>query len=107
MERFDRHVGALEHPLHQRPEILGAVGVDVSLHVRSGVIDNLMFKSALSALACPRADRRLFVGLERVSIENGVLPADMLVDERHHGLAAGVRDDANHGLTRFSVATTL
>ena len=33
VERFDRHVGSADTALQKRPEVLKAVGVDVSVHV--------------------------------------------------------------------------
>src|ERR1700752_25223 len=107
MERFDRDVSAPEHPLDQRPEVLGVVSVDVALHVRDSVVDGLVLIALRNWLSGPRADRRLFVGAERVSVENGVLPADVFVDKRHEGLTASFRTDAHDGLTRFAIAATL
>jgi hypothetical protein len=47
MERFDGHVGALQGPLQQRPEIFDGVGVDLSIHVPLSMVDNAMDEIAL------------------------------------------------------------
>jgi hypothetical protein len=40
MERLDIHIGSLETAFEQAPEILQSVGVDMTLCVGNGVIDN-------------------------------------------------------------------
>jgi hypothetical protein len=42
MERFDGHVGAFQGALQQAPEVLHAVGVDLSFRVRLGMIDDIV-----------------------------------------------------------------
>jgi hypothetical protein len=41
MERFDAHVGALDRPLQERPEVLAAVGMHVPVNVALGMVDNV------------------------------------------------------------------
>ena len=40
MERFNRHVGALDGPLQETPEVLQAISVNLSLHVLFGMVDH-------------------------------------------------------------------
>ena len=42
MKRFDAHVGAFDGALQQRPEVLAAVGVDFTVHVGLGMVDDTM-----------------------------------------------------------------
>ena len=39
-------VGAFERALEQRPEVFAAVGVDVPIHVRLGVVDDVVVIAA-------------------------------------------------------------
>src|SRR6478672_790284 len=59
MEWFDGHVGALEGTLEQRPEVLKAVGVDLSVYVRLGMVDNAVDIIGAQAV----------VGHERIGID--------------------------------------
>lgn len=45
MKRFYRHVGSLQRPPQQVPEVLHPVRVDMTLDVLNGVIDNLTSSS--------------------------------------------------------------
>ena len=45
MERFDTNVSALQAALKKRPEILKSVCVDLPIHVRHSMVDNLVPKS--------------------------------------------------------------
>jgi hypothetical protein len=49
MERFDRHVGATDGALQERPEVLAVVGVDLAVHVGFSVVDDLIFTAKTTA----------------------------------------------------------
>jgi hypothetical protein len=57
VERLDADICSVELPLHQRPEILHCVGVDVTIRVLHGVVDDLM----------PVIFGQAVIGLQRVS----------------------------------------
>lgn len=40
MERFNRHVGALDGALQQAPEVLAPVGVNLAVYVLFGMVDH-------------------------------------------------------------------
>jgi hypothetical protein len=42
VKRFDAHVGAVEAPLQQRPEVLAAVRVDRAVRVGFGLVDHFV-----------------------------------------------------------------
>ena len=61
VERFDRHVGALQGTLQEAPEVLQPVGVYLSVNVRLGVVNDVMLVPALV---------HAVVGAESVSVES-------------------------------------
>ena len=42
MKRFDAHIRTVDTALQERPEVLKAVGVDTTIDILDGVIDNRM-----------------------------------------------------------------
>ena len=42
MKRFDANIGSVDAALQEAPEVLKAIGVDVTIDVFDGVIDDLM-----------------------------------------------------------------
>src|SRR5688500_9639833 len=103
MKRFGGNVGAFEHSLDERPEILGGVGVNVALHVGDGVIDHLMIEFGIRSAPVTA----LLVGAQSIGVEDGVLGVDVFTDERHDVFPAGARHHAGGGLTRLTVNTAL
>ena len=45
MERFDANVGSFESTLEQAPEVLKAIGVNLSIDVPNGMVNNLVLES--------------------------------------------------------------
>src|SRR5262245_55445566 len=55
MKRFNTNVGALNATLQERPEVLNAVGVNVSTHIffgvtHEGMLESLIAKKAISSM---------------------------------------------------------
>lgn len=44
MERLDAHVGSMKAALQQTPEVLHRIGVDFTIDVRDGMIDDFVLK---------------------------------------------------------------
>jgi len=42
MERFDRNISTLDGALQEAPEVLAAIGVDFTVHVGFGVVNDVM-----------------------------------------------------------------
>ena len=61
MERLDADVGSADAALQQRPEVLQAVGVNLAVHVRYGVVDDLMRVVGFQP----------FVRQQRIGVERG------------------------------------
>ena len=96
MERFDAHVGALECPLQQAPEVFAAVGVDVSVDVCLSVVDDVVNVVA----------GEVVVGRMRIGVDGGT-GCNML---RHDGREVGAlatRDDFQPHLADTALAVTV
>jgi len=114
VERLDRHVGALDGALQERPEVLQAVGVDLAAHVSHAMVDDAVDVFGLKTLVGPRGigvnvrawlDVLLNVRLKRVlpdvlgdgDADGGVLVRGSTLQQPHdRSLAphAGSLDDA-------------
>jgi hypothetical protein len=60
VEWLHAHVGALERPLEQTPEVLQPIGVNLVVHVGDGVVNHFMLK-LIEAL----------IGLQRIGEDRG------------------------------------
>ena len=69
MERFNTYAGSIDAVLQQRPEVLKTVGMNATVHVLDGVIDNLVGV----------VSREPFVREKGVSVESRA-SFDMLAD---------------------------
>ena len=82
MERLNTNVGAIDTALQQRPEILKAVGVDATVDILDGVIDDLVGIVAGES----------FIREQEVSVEGGTR-FDVLADlSLKDGLSAALDD---------------
>src|ERR1700722_14225902 len=86
MERFNAHIGSANPSLQQAPEILKAIGMNLTVDIFDSVIDHLM-----SIIGC-----KAVVGQQEVGIERGA-SFDMLADFRLQDglLTARYYDSAN------------
>ena len=55
VERFHAHVGSLDSTLEQTPEVFESVGVNLSIHVRLSMVNDLVGESGLQVLINERA----------------------------------------------------
>jgi len=94
VERLDRYVGALDGTLQETPEVLQAVGVNMSVNVRLGVIDDAVDLSTLF---------HAVVGTERVSVEGGA-SFNVLADDLLKLVLLAVYDDLSADLAPLTVA---
>src|SRR5450432_3149488 len=97
MKRFYSNVGSLQAALQQRPEVLHAVDVNLSAHVSLGLVNDVMYETALQSVVV--SDR--IIGVNRAailhSLENLILQS----------LSAHVRNDGSADLSQVAVEYAL
>ena len=106
MERLDTNVGSRDAALQQRPEVLKAVGVDATVDVLDGVIDNLVGIVAGEPFIAEEEvgveSRSRFDVLANLSLQDGLATA---LDNHSPYLAPALKD-AHNGNLVFGASTS-
>jgi hypothetical protein len=91
VERFDAYVGSADATLQERPKLFESIGVDVTVDIRDGVINNLMRV----------VSRQSFVREQRVGIQRST-SLNVFSDLRLKRFLLAVRnDDGSHFAATF------
>lgn len=94
MVRLNRNIRAMQLPLHQRPEVLNRVRMNLAAHVLDGMVNHFVLEMFVQSR----------VRLERIGVERSTR-LDVFVNQRvHHVFAALVYDLSPYSSSTFHKA---